>query len=79
MFLFFYYTDVYGISAAAIGTIMLVARVWVAVSDPLIDIIADRTNTRWGKFRPYMMKVQLLHQKLCCRIAGVAKPVDGFI
>lgn len=55
MFLFFYYTDVYGISAAAAGTIMLVARVWDAVSDPLIGIISDRTNTRFGKFRPYML------------------------
>ena len=55
MFLFFYYTDVYGISAAAAGTIMLIARVWDAVSDPLIGIISDRTNTRFGKFRPYML------------------------
>ena len=55
MFLFFYYTDVYGISAAAAGTIMMVARVWDAVSDPLIGIISDRTNTRFGKFRPYML------------------------
>lgn len=55
MFLFFYYTDVYGISAAAAGTIMLVARVWDAISDPLIGIISDRTSTRYGKFRPYML------------------------
>ncbi|MBX2874946.1 MAG: MFS transporter, partial [Saprospiraceae bacterium] len=55
MFLFFFFTDVYGISAAMAGTIMLVARVWDAVSDPLIGIISDRTNTKWGKFRPYMI------------------------
>lgn len=55
MFLFFFFTDVYGISAAMAGTIMLVARVWDAISDPLIGIIADRTNTKWGKFRPYMI------------------------
>jgi len=55
MFLFFYFTDVYGISAAMAGTIMLVARVWDAVSDPLIGIISDRTNTKFGKFRPYMI------------------------
>ncbi len=55
MFLFFFLTDVYGISAAMAGTIMLVARVWDAVSDPLIGIISDRTQTRYGKFRPYMI------------------------
>ncbi len=55
MFLFFYFTDVYGISAAMAGTIMLVARVWDAISDPLIGIIADRTQTKQGKFRPYMI------------------------
>ena len=55
MFLFFYLTDVYGISAAVAGTIMLAARIWDAVSDPLIGIISDRTQTKWGKFRPYMI------------------------
>ncbi len=55
MFLFFYLTDVYGISAAMAGTIMLIARVWDAISDPLIGIIADRTETKHGKFRPYMI------------------------
>lgn len=55
MFLFFYFTDVYGISAAVAGTIMLVARVWDAISDPLVGIISDRTNTKYGKFRPYMI------------------------
>jgi GPH family glycoside/pentoside/hexuronide:cation symporter len=55
MFLFFYYTDVYGISAGVAGTIMLGARVWDAISDPLIGVISDRTHTRYGKFRPYML------------------------
>jgi GPH family glycoside/pentoside/hexuronide:cation symporter len=55
MFLFFYFTDVYGISAAAAGTIMMVARIWDAISDPMIGIIADRTKTKYGKFRPYML------------------------
>ncbi len=55
MFLFFFLTDVYGITAAMAGTIMLVARVWDAISDPMIGIISDRTNTKHGKFRPYMI------------------------
>ncbi|OQY04705.1 MAG: hypothetical protein B6I20_02610 [Bacteroidetes bacterium 4572_117] len=55
MFLFFYFTDVYGISAAAAGTIMMIARIWDAISDPMIGVISDRTETKHGKFRPYML------------------------
>ncbi|HEY9114813.1 MAG TPA: MFS transporter [Bacteroidales bacterium] len=54
-----FYTDTYGISAAAAGTIMLVARIWDMISDPIMGIIADRTNTRWGKFRPYILWMAL--------------------
>jgi len=54
-----FYTDTYGISAAAAGTIMLIARVWDMVSDPIMGIIADRTSTRWGKFRPYILWMAL--------------------
>jgi glycoside/pentoside/hexuronide:cation symporter, GPH family len=54
VFLPFFYTDVFGISAAAMGTMFLVTRVWDAVNDPMMGMIADRTNTRWGKFRPYI-------------------------
>ncbi len=54
-----FYTDTFGISAAAAGTIMLIARFWDMASDPLMGIIADRTNTRWGKFRPYILWMAL--------------------
>ncbi len=50
-----FYTDTFGISAAAAGTIMLIARFWDMISDPIMGVIADRTNTRWGKFRPYIL------------------------
>jgi glycoside/pentoside/hexuronide:cation symporter, GPH family len=50
-----FYTDTFGISAVAAGTIMLIARFWDMLSDPLMGIIADRTSTRWGKFRPYLL------------------------
>ncbi len=53
--LLFFYTDVYGISAAAAGTIMLVARFWDMAIDPIIGVVSDRTKTRWGKFRPYIL------------------------
>lgn len=54
-----FYTDTFGITAAAAGTIMLIARFWDMLSDPIMGIIADRTNTRWGKFRPYILWMAL--------------------
>ena len=54
-----FYTDTFGISAAAAGTIMLIARAWDMVNDPLMGIIADRTKSRWGKFRPYILWMAL--------------------
>jgi glycoside/pentoside/hexuronide:cation symporter, GPH family len=54
VFLPIFYTDVFGLPAAAMGTMFLIARIWDAVNDPVMGIIADRTNSRWGKFRPYI-------------------------
>jgi len=59
MYLMFFYTDVFGISAAAVGTMFMIARIWDAAFDPLVGIVADRTDTRWGKFRPYLLWVAL--------------------
>lgn len=55
MYLLFFYTDVFGISAAMVGTMFLVTRVFDGINDPIMGIIADRTNTKWGKFRPYLL------------------------
>ena len=54
-FLLFFYTDVYGLSAAVAGGVFLVARIVDAVTDPIMGFIADRTHSRWGKFRPYVL------------------------
>jgi len=51
----FYYTDVFGISPAHVAGLLLVARIWDAVNDPLMGFVADRTRTRWGQFRPYLL------------------------
>ncbi len=50
-----FYTNVFGITAAAAGTLLLVGRFWDAVFDPFMGTLADRTNTRWGKFRPWIL------------------------
>lgn len=55
MFQLFFYTDVFGIKATAAGMILLVARIFDAFVDPLVGILSDRTTTRWGKYRPWLL------------------------
>ncbi|MFW6353374.1 MAG: MFS transporter [Verrucomicrobiota bacterium] len=55
VFLPFFYTDVFGISAAAVGTLLLVSRYFDGISDFIIGLLADRSNSRWGKFRPWIL------------------------
>ncbi|MFA6746029.1 MAG: glycoside-pentoside-hexuronide (GPH):cation symporter, partial [Bacteroides graminisolvens] len=55
MFQLFFYTDVFGIKATAAGMILLVARVFDAFVDPVVGILSDRTQTRWGKYRPWVL------------------------
>src|SRR3954470_8946607 len=50
-----FYTDVFGLSANAAAAILLWPRLWDAVFDPVMGVLADRTNTRWGKFRPWVL------------------------
>ena len=55
MFQLAFYTDTFGISAAAAETFLVVVRVWDAIFDPIMGIVADRTKTKWGKFRPWIL------------------------
>ena len=50
-----FYTDTVGIAAAIAGSLLLVGRLWDAFFDPMMGVISDRTNTRWGKFRPWVL------------------------
>ena len=50
-----FYTDVFGLSASAAAAILLWPRLWDAVFDPVMGVLADRTETRWGKFRPWVL------------------------
>jgi GPH family glycoside/pentoside/hexuronide:cation symporter len=58
-FMMYFYTDVFGIGAAAVGTLMLVVRLFDAVTDPIMGGIADRTKTRWGRYRPYLVWIAI--------------------
>ncbi|MEO1498081.1 MAG: MFS transporter [Planctomycetota bacterium] len=76
IFLMSFYTDVVGISAGAVAAIFLYSRFWDAVNDPLIGALADRTRTRWGKFRPWVLATALPFAA-CFVLAYSAPGFDG--
>lgn len=51
----FFYSNVFGLTLDQVALLLIVTRVWDAVSDPMMGVIADRTRTRWGKYRPYLL------------------------
>src|SRR5210317_1115375 len=55
LYLTYFYTDVAMLPLAACAGMIFWVRTWDWVNDPIMGIVADRTNTRWGKFRPYML------------------------
>ena len=55
VYLLYFYTDVFGLTAAAAGSVLLIARIVDLVLDPVIGVTIDRTRSRWGKFRPYLL------------------------
>ena len=54
-YLMIFYTDVFGRSAALVGTMFLITRVWDSLFDPIVGVVADRTSSKHGKFRPYLL------------------------
>lgn len=59
LFLTFFYTDIFGISPAVVGTLFLVVRIIDAITDPLMGAVADRTHSRFGQYRPYLLYLAL--------------------
>lgn len=55
LFLAYYYTDIFGLSSVAVGTLLFVVPLFAALFNPVVGMMADRTQTRWGKFRPYIL------------------------
>lgn len=54
-YLMFFYTDIFGISGTAAGLLLFIARIWDAINDPMMGVIVDKTKTRWGRYRPYIL------------------------
>lgn len=54
-FLMIFYTDVFGISMGAVATLMLLSRFWDAINDPIIGSLCDKTHSRWGRYRPWLL------------------------
>ena len=54
-YMMIFYTDVFGLPAAVVGTMFLITRIWDSAFDPIVGVVADRTHSRWGKFRPYLL------------------------
>lgn len=59
-YLMVFLTDTFGVPAAAVGVIMVLASIWDAINDPMMGVIADKTKTKYGKYRPYFLWVPAL-------------------
>lgn len=58
-YLLFFYTDVFGLTPGDAALLLLISRIWDAINDPIMGAIADRTHTRFGKFRPYLIWIAI--------------------
>ena len=54
-----FYTNVFGLDLTVAASLFLVTKIWDAVSDPMMGVIADRTNSKWGKYRPYLLWIAI--------------------
>jgi len=77
MFLLLYYTDVAGISAAAVGTMFLVVRFWDALADLFAGRLVDKTQSRWGKFRPFILFGALPLLLMSVAVFSIPTPLHG--
>lgn len=76
-YILYYYQDILGVSAVAMGFILLAARVFDAFNDPIMGIIVAKTRTKWGKFRPWLMIGTILNAVVLYLMFAAPPALDG--
>lgn len=76
-YILYYYQDILGVSAIAMGIILLAARVFDAFNDPIMGVVVAKTRTRWGKFRPWLFIGTLLNAVVLFLIFSAPPTLDG--
>ena len=76
-YILYYYQDILGVSAIAMGIILMVARVFDAFNDPIMGVIIAKTRTRWGKFRPWLMIGTVLNAIILYIMFAAPPSMDG--
>ena len=70
-YIMYYYQDILGLSASFVGFILMIARVFDAANDPFMGVVVAKTNTKWGKFRPWLFTGTILNAfVLLCIVCG---------
>ena len=76
-YILYYYQDVLGVSAIAMGIILLAARIFDAFNDPIMGIVVAKTRTRWGKFRPWLMIGTITNAVILFAMFAAPPALDG--
>ncbi len=76
-YILYYYQDIMGVSAIAMGVILMIARVFDAFNDPVMGVIVAKTRTRWGKFRPWLMIGTILNAAILYVMFAAPPSLDG--
>jgi len=76
-YVLYYYQDILGVSAVAMGFILMAARVFDALNDPVMGMVVAKTKTRWGRFRPWLMAGTLTNALILCIMFAAPPALDG--
>ncbi|MCR5591939.1 MAG: glycoside-pentoside-hexuronide (GPH):cation symporter [Lachnospiraceae bacterium] len=76
-YILYYYQDILGVSAIAMGFILLAARIFDAFNDPIMGIVVAKTKTRWGKFRPWLMIGTVTNAAVLFAMFAAPPSIDG--